>query len=344
MGAAAIPQAKQVVRWLPELLCGRLHVLARELRDLARHGVETGRIHHVRIASRRTRDALDLAQLLPDGHHRLRKFSRRLNRLAETFGPVRDIDVQLPLLQPDSDGGGNDPRLTPLRDRLRRRLLRWRARETRTLAARLPEAAALAVKLTQLERELRCDGLRHHSARKLEKQVGKAIRADLATFQKAAAAAKTDPQDATLHRWRIAVKKLRYRLEALDPLFHSQTSPPPPQPTTRNSQPVAGRAPQPVPSCLAPWIEGLVRLQVWLGQAHDLAVFQTALQRLATEETTAAAKRGGLRNPLPHMRLYVKKVFASEDARKHYLRRNALTLHREALAPRHWRPLLELWA
>jgi CHAD domain-containing protein len=61
-------------------------------------GVEHGdvrAIHRARVASRRLRELLPVLQLDPDG---VRKLARRLRKVTRRLGPVREMDVLLPLL------------------------------------------------------------------------------------------------------------------------------------------------------------------------------------------------------------------------------------------------------
>src|SRR5437773_8558593 len=69
------------------------------------HGVEHGDVralHRTRVASRRLRELLPILQLDPD---LARKLVRRLRRVTERLGTVRELDVLLLLLDELHDSG-----------------------------------------------------------------------------------------------------------------------------------------------------------------------------------------------------------------------------------------------
>jgi CHAD domain-containing protein len=84
------------VHLLAPTLAERLAALVEHL-DGARAGDVTG-VHQARVASRRLREAVPVVGALA-GQRALRRAARRLRRLTQALGPVREMDVALGLLE-----------------------------------------------------------------------------------------------------------------------------------------------------------------------------------------------------------------------------------------------------
>lgn len=286
---------------LPDLLRDRVRTVAGLLRGMSRKRVREDDVHHLRIAARRLQNTLLLAFHL-DGRRRFRTAARRLGRLAAAAGEIRDLDVQARFLE--TCAGAGDRRLPPLLDRLRRRLSRQRSRLADRFAGRLAAARKRLRRIGSLKtRSGRTDAVKLHT--RLDNIVTRALDAFLA----AAETARNTPSDAALHRWRLATKRLRYRLEALEPLRGNRDE---------------------------PAIHSLAALQTRLGEAHDAAVFQTVIRQLAAREQRHAAALCGIRTPLTWMKLCVRAVLADSAAAKHRATRAAFRLYADTLTRRHW--------
>lgn len=197
----------QVVKVLCRVLRDNADALARDFSH-ARRG-EVAPVHHVRVATRRLRAALPLA--IEMGRFGARDLRRDLKRVTRAFGDVREADVVRELILELAESHDWPPlavaridnatlvRRDDCRKAMRKDLsgLRGRALEKRidALAARLeatnPEARALAVILAEVRRR----------TRKLKERL-----------ETAGTVYGVEP----LHRVRIATKKLRYALEAVE--------------------------------------------------------------------------------------------------------------------------------
>lgn len=194
---------------LVRLLDRRTRALKRQL-AAAVAGKDVG-VHQARVASRRLREALPV---LTEGLHHTKagKARRKIRKLTEALGTVRELDVTLHLIDELGERPGIPrPALSEVRaevmeareDRRAVMLKRLEAVETTKLAHRLaavrravatapagahPWRAALAVRIAR-------------RARRLEKAIGEAGQIYA-------------PEG--LHHVRIAAKKLRYALEIAD--------------------------------------------------------------------------------------------------------------------------------
>jgi len=272
---------------LAVLVRGRLHVLRRELRSLAAGaGADAETVHRLRVAVRRLRNALSLARLWSE-KRRFRRLSRRLGRISRAFGALRDLDVQAPFI--DRLARREERCLRPVFRRLARRLRGRRRCLVSGLAGLLPVAQSLCRQIGAATDRLVVAGPGRAAGKAWQKVLARSVRRRWEAYRVAAVVAMTAPDDAALHRWRIATKKLRYRLEALTP---------------------AGAAAR-----FAPPIARLADLQGQLGDVHDAAVFAAMLTPLAREEAAASRRQCGRRTPLPWLKLAVSRALAHNALR-----------------------------
>lgn len=147
-------------------------------------------VHDTRVAVRRLVAAL---RLLGDG--RLRALAKEVRALKDALGPVRDLHVQGAWLS------SHDPALA------RRHAERERGQLGRLHAAvrrfRRSVAPKLAAATAELDREGRFGG----------PKLRKRLRRELQRMDERTRAALDDFTPGTIHRVRIAAKKLRYALE-----------------------------------------------------------------------------------------------------------------------------------
>ena len=197
----------QVVKVLCRVLRHNAAALSRDLSH-ARRG-DVAAVHRVRVATRRLRAALPLATEM--GRFGARDLSRDLKHVTRAFGDVREADVVRELILDLADGHDWPPaavtriesaclvRRHDSRKVMRKELSNVRARtiekRLEAVAKRLessnPEARALAVVLAEVRRRTR-------------KMVG--------ALETAGTVYGIEP----LHRVRLATKKLRYALEAVE--------------------------------------------------------------------------------------------------------------------------------
>lgn len=227
----------------PRGTAGPLLIAAR-LADARRHEAAVAErldgdaVHDMRVATRRLRAAL---KLFGDGDRGA--VDRELKGLQDALGAVRDVQVQLAWLAA-SERRLRSPERAMLRawisaplDRhaaaLRTALRRW----NRKVAADV-EGAATAARGGRL------------GGKKMKKRLDRRVR----RAERLARRARADPEPVAAHELRIAVKKLRYTAELLQPAF-------------------TGR--------IDPLLDALEPLQETLGMLHDADVRIERLTRLA---------------------------------------------------------------
>jgi CHAD domain-containing protein len=160
-----------------------------------------GAVHDARVSTRRLRAAI---RLLANG--KLGRLEKNVKDLQDSLGQVRDLQLQVQWLQSQAHGRGvravaaeQKRQLTDSARELKRRLVEWR----QDVAPALQEA------LGDVRTQGRLGGGRMR--RLLRKRLTKVIE-QLRLFHES-----NDPQ--TVHRLRIALKKLRYQVEILEPAF-----------------------------------------------------------------------------------------------------------------------------
>ena len=246
-----------------------------QLRRLCRHlrGVRgsdcANSIHQARVASRRLRVGLALfSDNLKPGH--VKRWRRVLRRLLKDLGEVRDCDVHIAYLtqrleQCDIGLGCRGiecllHRLTVKRKSFRTRLPKIVKRFEASNA--VPQIRA-AMKAFPSHDDIRPRQLRSRAARRrVHEEVNRRLRS-LLDFGDCLA----DPQDIERHhQMRIAAKRLRYLLEAVDPLYKGG---------------------------LERYTKKMRQLQTLLGNLHDCDNWVEILQRVETEETERALANCG---------------------------------------------------
>ena len=194
-----------------ELLLTRVERFTRML-----HGVEEGdvsAVHRTRVASRRLREVLPVLQLDPDVSEKL---SKRLRKVTQRLGPMRELDVLLAVIE---ELGQTDRYSPAALERVavvvrgERERIHARFAEKRSIA----ELTRLARKLEKIGHELELEDANLLERRKEAKARQWVLEARAARRASALASAMTDAgavyQPERLHAVRIAVKKLRYALE-----------------------------------------------------------------------------------------------------------------------------------
>jgi CHAD domain-containing protein len=220
------------------LLTRRARALHRFL-PLAIKGDDVG-VHQARVASRRLREAVPV---LAGGlkNSKARKASRKIRRLTQALGGVRELDVTLHLL--DELAASDDLSRAALQD-VRLHVMEERERKRETMLARLAD-----VDIDKLKRRLESVGeaLGRDQTGTWRQVLGTRLLTRAKRLSVAIDAAGQLYAPDHLHKVRIASKKLRYALELA--------------------------ADSGVPSA-APYVRALKRTQETLGRLHDLQVLQ----------------------------------------------------------------------
>jgi len=224
-------------------------------------GVEGGdvrAIHRTRVASRRLREVLPVLQLDADVADKL---GRRLRKVTERLGVVRELDVLMALLE---ELGRSGSHLDAPLARVLADVVEERDRARARLMAKLPltELARLASKLEKVARtlETRDAGTRRPGPppRSWQWAVEARVARRALTLSSAMSGAGTVYLPDRLHTVRIAVKKLRYAVEVSADIAHMKSTPD---------------------------LTQLGRVQDILGRLHDLQVLIERVRRVQASLT-----------------------------------------------------------
>jgi CHAD domain-containing protein len=188
-------------------------------------GVEGGDVralHRTRVASRRLREVLPVLQLDPEV---ARKLSRRLRKITDRLGTVREFDVLLDVTD-ELGHAGRYPRAALARVAANIGDDRRQARQRLLSKVPIDELRRVARKLNKVERELEGPppgrGSARHSWRwAIEARVARRASRLVNAISGAGAVYLAE----RLHVVRIAVKKLRYALELSADVAHVKSTP-----------------------------------------------------------------------------------------------------------------------
>jgi len=174
-------------------------------------------VHASRVATRRLLSLVELLTVFLD-QSETRKIRRELKRHLDCFAPLRDTQVQLLLLD-------NQKRQFPETKPLRRMLVQREQRCLKSAKRRIS-----GVRVRQMEKVL-CDlscklaNLRKDAARRSSHRAAVMKVVHEAFTRTVERQRAMDPVEVvTIHRVRVAFKKFRYMMEALQPLFAEITA------------------------------------------------------------------------------------------------------------------------
>ena len=224
---------------LVRLLERRTRALRRQL-AAAIAGKDTG-VHQARVASRRLREALPV---LTEGLHHTKagKANRKIRRLTQALGTVRELDVTLHLIDELTERS-DIPRVALAE--VRALVMEEREQRRSVMLHRLDavDAAKLARRLETVRQSLMKPAATHAWRAALAGRIARRAR----RLERAIDAAGQIYEPEGLHQVRISAKKLRYALEIADE---------------------SGAAPG------AEALRIIKRVQDTLGRLHDLQVLQ----------------------------------------------------------------------
>jgi CHAD domain-containing protein len=203
---------KSAAASLPQLLAWQIRRARRRYRerlDCCRRNFSEPAVHELRIATRRLLAVVNLLQALRTGR-RLARVRRLLKQRLETFGPLRDLQVQQQLLAP-----------LARRSAAARSLSEWLQRRERKCAARLRRGVK-TLRAGRVNRALKSAEQELAGAGTLETadfpvHLMRVLRHDFARVARYQRALRAD-RPATIHRLRIAFKQYRYLCELLQPV------------------------------------------------------------------------------------------------------------------------------
>lgn len=212
-------------------------------------------VHQARVASRRIREMLAIAEAAADGE--ARSLSREVKRIGRVLGPIREIDVSRGVWNDEAHAGTWPATVVA---RLERRAAAERRRFEPAMRTTLDRVAESGVRrrLNDLA-ELLGDRPRD---RQLRQALTRSVRERAQALVRAIEAAGTIYAAEPLHAVRISAKQLRYALELARHLAGVPLSRP---------------------------LAQIKAQQDLLGRLHDLQVVQDRLQALATEKGASPA-------------------------------------------------------
>jgi CHAD domain-containing protein len=169
-----------------------------------RHGFKPATVHDFRVASRRTFSALLLLESVAeiDGPSKAR---RRIKRLTKQLGPLRDVQVQISLVEEWKLSGASQGFLETLK------LLETRERKRVRRFLTADRKQKIQRSLKAFDRDI-AERLKRRPAKAIQAEVKIALNTQRRALRVAHENRSTDSQ--SLHRLRTAARKLRYCLEA----------------------------------------------------------------------------------------------------------------------------------
>jgi CHAD domain-containing protein len=206
-------------------------------------------VHDLRVNTRRLTATLELTRSLSK-HEEILKLQRRFKKVLKAMGPLRDAQVQLKGISKVRQAGP----IVAFHRSLRRRA----RRETGKISKNLKPAAK--TRLTESVKVVRSEFVRLHDklgSERMNVAVERVLRSRRSEYVKTRKQFKPSDEE-TLHDMRIALKKLRYIVEAAAPILGEHAA----QPARKMQE-----------------------LQTLLGDARDLELLRTRLEKWA-------AKRG----------------------------------------------------
>lgn len=187
----------------------RLKTLCTELRRAHKHPDDAVAIHDLRVSIRRLSQGLRVFRKLLDKAH-VRKMRRRLRKIMDLSGPVRNCDIALQVLEAAG---------APAPQSFERQLAERRSRAGSELLDALARKNVLA-KARSWRGRLRAAARGNQGEHtQTPAQAAHSILASLSRefLQAGAAAAQPDSTPEAMHRFRLRAKRLRYTLEIFGP-------------------------------------------------------------------------------------------------------------------------------
>ena len=245
----------------------------KRLRRCQKHFSEEA-VHDVRVETRRLLSTIELlGAFIPERD--IRKVRRELKRHLDTFGQLRDTQVQLGYI---GRMAGAFPDAHAFYDWLRKREARF-TRITRKAVKRI-RTKRLGRRLAAFEKEIRCR--RKQVTR--EQAFVMVRRAMNRAFARVAQLCRHVRADdiRTIHRTRIAFKRFRYMVEALSPLL---------------------------PAVTEDHRRALRGYQCMMGDIQDMEVLLAALDKFVQKEEVNAASARRLKKELVRWRRMLIQIY-----------------------------------
>jgi CHAD domain-containing protein len=195
-------------RYAEAKLASRLKKVSSTLRRAAKDPEDPENIHDLRVAIRRFTQALRVFQDLLDGA-RVRKMRRRLKKIMDLCGAVRNCDVALEVLRAAR---------VPAAGAIYKRVRKTRSQLARDLSDLLSASRAAKIKGWRDWLDAKAP-----AGQTIALAARRALVPSTAQFFKARnAAAKPEATDREMHKFRLTAKRLRYTLEIFGPVAGRQ--------------------------------------------------------------------------------------------------------------------------
>src|SRR5262245_26402227 len=217
--ARSTPRAKPLTNFqalILDSLHDRWQIFRSELKRCQKKYSEDA-VHDLRVATRRLISTLDLVDRIHP-ETKLRKAQRALKKQLDTFGPLRDVQVQLLSIEKML---ASFPELQEFYDSLMKRehklvqRLSVDLKRINTNKIKVPVARAVGQLATLLETPEAQQEKRTEAIQAVEIAFNRVVERKQAI----------DPSDsASIHRMRVAFKKFRYLVEALAPVLRYATA------------------------------------------------------------------------------------------------------------------------
>jgi len=182
-------------------------VLRHAWNDVLRDANEDS-VHELRVASRRILSCLSLVDSILLANHRS-KARRKIKRLMKKLGPLRDVQVQTSI----SRSWPRSKAPLGFQEYLKRRIVT----KSKAVQSYLTDKRKRAIRDSLKDAELDARrSLQDLSPELVRSRLSSALESQRDEFHAAKAAAKSQDRK-KVHRLRVAAKRLRYSLEALEP-------------------------------------------------------------------------------------------------------------------------------
>jgi CHAD domain-containing protein len=247
-------------------------------------------IHDLRVSTRRLIAILELARVLSKGND-IPRLQRRVKKVLKRMGPLRDVQVQL-------EGVSHIPK-AEIVGQFKRRLKRREKNAIENVQDKLKRRTRQ--RLADAFEDVRSEFNRPHdsiSGETIRRSVEKSLSSKKNAFLKAQRHfhRAQPPNDEALHEMRIALKKLRYVVEAAQPLLG--------------------------PSAKARARE-MHKFQQLMGDTRDVEILRDALEKWAKKKGKKIAVVPTLERLQEKREGLLKKLIASSDQLEHILEETA---------------------
>ncbi len=217
------PDDQTILNYCARCMLPQIAILQKSAKNAIRRK-NTEDIHDIRVASRRIRTSLSLfAEYLPA--RKTKTWVRDIKAITQSYGRVRDLDVQIDLLNTFCKNPQGENILSGLR-RVRLRIKQKRSKQesqTRILTAAILESPTLLEMQAWAETTINASQSLENNSITLFQLANSQIQSRLDEFLFFEVFLFDPERKNELHQMRIAAKHLRYALEIFSELYSGKT-------------------------------------------------------------------------------------------------------------------------